>query len=328
MAGVGKRQPPVVIEQVENQTAQQDQGGEDAERPAELPEQVSREPEIHQESHRCADVRDHSSHGNRARGAPARSALGPDLAQAAVEDRDHLVDLLGRRLPAAVRRRSSAGRTGRPGRLRARVVRPGRRRPSRREIVPWSRGRGRIRSPGRAPCRGRRRSRDTCGASASKPFRSRSPCRRALASRSRSRISREHGEPGGARDRVALEGVPLDKPRVGRDRAPERVGDRPPADHRRQRCITAAQSLGDQEYVGRHAKRLGGEHPARAADARDDLVKDQEDVMPVADFAEDRQILLRRVDHAAGMADRLDQDGRHGRGIFHARSHPRRWSRR
>ena len=40
--------------------------------------------------------------------------------------------------------------------------------------------------------------------------------------------------------------------------------------------------------------------------------------MPVADLAEDRQVLFRRIDHAAGMADRLDHNGRHGRRIFHA----------
>ena len=42
-------------------------------RPAEFPEQVPREPEIHQESHRRADVRDHSSHGSQLEVLPARS---------------------------------------------------------------------------------------------------------------------------------------------------------------------------------------------------------------------------------------------------------------
>ena len=45
--------------------------------------------------------------------------------------------------------------------------------------------------------------------------------------------------------------------------------------------------------------------------------KIKQDVVPVADLAEDRQVLLGRVDHAAGVADRLDHDRRHGRRVFH-----------
>src|SRR5262249_25014871 len=41
----------------------------------------------------------------------------------------------------------------------------------------------------------------------------------------------EHRDPGGARNRVALERVPLDEPRVLGDRPPEGLGDRLPADH-------------------------------------------------------------------------------------------------
>ena len=91
----------------------------------------------------------------------------------------------------------------------------------------------------------------------------------------------------------------------------------PTANHRRKRCIAAGESLGDAEHVGRDSEGLGREHPAGAADPGDDLIEDQEDVMAVADLAKNRQILFGRVDHAAGVADRLDQDGRHGRGIFH-----------
>ena len=50
----------------------------------------------------------------------------------------------------------------------------------------------------------------------------------------------QYGESGRARDRVAFKCVPLDKPGVGRDRSPERVGDRPSAYHCRQRRIPAA----------------------------------------------------------------------------------------
>ena len=124
--------------------------------------------------------------------------------------------------------------------------------------------------------------------------------------------------PGRARDRVALEGVPLDEPRVLGDRPPEGVGDRPPADHRRERRVAAAQPLGHAEHVGRDAERLGGEHPARSGRCPVMISsKIKQDVVPVADLAEDRQVLFGRVDHAAGVADRLDQDGRHRRRVFH-----------
>ena len=61
----------------------------------------------------------------------------------------------------------------------------------------------------------------------------------------------------------------------------------------------------------------GREHLSRPADAGDDLVEDQQDVVAVADLAQDRQVLRRRVDDAAGVADRLDHDRRHGGRVFH-----------
>ena len=44
--------------------------------------------------------------------------------------------------------------------------------------------------------------------------------------------------------------------------------------------------------------------------------------MPVADLAEDRQVLLGRVDHAAGVADRLDHDRRDRRRVLHVDHSP------
>ena len=138
----------------------------------------------------------------------------------------------------------------------------------------------------------------------------------------------QHGDARGAGDRVALEGVPLDEAGVLGDRSPEGVGDRPAADHRRERRVAAAQPLGDAEHVGRHAERLGGEHLAGAADAGDDLVEDQQDVVPVADLAQDRQVLLGRVDDAAGVADRLDHDRGHRGRVLHLDRRARRAWRR
>ena len=127
----------------------------------------------------------------------------------------------------------------------------------------------------------------------------------------------EHGDPRGAGDRVPLEGVPLDEAGVLLDRPPEGVGDRAAADHRRERGVAAAQPLGHAEHVGHDAERLGGEHPAGPADAGDDLVEDQQDVVPVADLPQDRQVLVGRVDHAAGVPDRLDHDRGDRVGVFH-----------
>ena len=39
--------------------------------------------------------------------------------------------------------------------------------------------------------------------------------------------------------------------------------------------------------------------------------------MAVTDFPQQRQVLIRRVNNAARVADWLDNDGRHGGGIFH-----------
>ena len=155
------------------------------------------------------------------------------------------------------------------------------------------------------------------------------PARGRWRSRSRSRISRSTAMPGGAGDRVALEGVPLDEARVLGDRAPEGVGDRPPADHRRERRIAAAESpLATQSTSGVTPNVSAANiRPVRPMPG-DDLVEDQQDVMPVADLAEDRQVLLGRVDHAAGVADRLDQDGGDGRGVLHLDRRRRRSSRR
>src|SRR5262245_27575042 len=110
----------------------------------------------------------------------------------------------------------------------------------------------------------------------------------------------QDGDAGGAGDRVALEGVALDEAGVVLDRPPEDVADRLPADHRRQRRESAAEALGSTQDVGHHAEGLGREQVARPAGAGDDLVEDEQHVVAVADLAEDRQVLRRRVDDPAG----------------------------
>src|SRR5262249_29447712 len=49
----------------------------------------------------------------------------------------------------------------------------------------------------------------------------------------------QYGETGSARDRVALEGVPLHEAGVLADRSPEHLADRLATDHRRQRRVAA-----------------------------------------------------------------------------------------
>src|SRR6516162_6172107 len=109
----------------------------------------------------------------------------------------------------------------------------------------------------------------------------------------------------------------FDKTRILGNRSPEGIGDRLPADHGGDGRVSTAQPLGDAENVRSDAERLGREHSARSASPGYDLVENQKHVMAVAQFAEDRKILFRRIDDAAGMADRLDNDRGHRRWIFH-----------
>jgi hypothetical protein len=54
---------------------------------------------------------------------------------------------------------------------------------------------------------------------------------------------------------------------------------------RRERQVTASQSLAQAEEVGRNALLLAGEHRPGAPEPGRDLVADQEDVVPIAQLA-------------------------------------------
>ena len=145
-----------------------------------------------------------------------------------------------------------------------------------------------------APCRARRRSPDISAPAPRSPLASRAPWARAFSSRSRSMISRSTAMPAAHEIGLPSNVCPSTKPgfsAIGPQKASAIVS---AADHRRERCIAAGEALGDAEHVGRDSEGFGGEHPARAADAGDDLVKDQEDIVAVADLAKDRQVLFGR----------------------------------
>src|SRR5690606_1123147 len=51
--------------------------------------------------------------------------------------------------------------------------------------------------------------------------------------------------------------------------------------------------------------------------AGDYFIEDEQDVMPIAELAQDSQVLRRWIDDAAGMSDRLDHDRCHRLRSFH-----------
>src|SRR5215208_3546058 len=73
---------------------------------------------------------------------------------------------------------------------------------------------------------------------------------------------------------------------------------------------TPAHALGRGENVRRDPRVLDGEHLARAAEARLDLVHDQDDAALVAQFPELPEVEVRERYEAALPADRLDDDRR------------------
>ena len=71
----------------------------------------------------------------------------------------------------------------------------------------------------------------------------------------------------------------------------------------------AGEGLADRDAVGADPLVLEGEELPGAAEARLDLVEDQEAVVPVGQLAQAPQVAVRRDDDAALALDRLDEDG-------------------
>ncbi len=84
------------------------------------------------------------------------------------------------------------------------------------------------------------------------------------------------------------------------------------AEHRAHRHDAVGDPLGHGDQVRHDVEVLGGEAAAQPAEAGDDLVEDQQDAVPVADFAQALQVALGRDQHAGGPGHRLDDDRRDG----------------
>ena len=92
------------------------------------------------------------------------------------------------------------------------------------------------------------------------------------------------------------------------------LGD-PLADHDRgERQVAGGDALGQGHEVGPDVEELAGEPGARAPEARDHLVGDQQHVVLLADPLDLRPVGLGRDDHPAGALDRLADEGGDGLG--------------
>ena len=80
---------------------------------------------------------------------------------------------------------------------------------------------------------------------------------------------------------------------------PDRIDDARAGEHRSDRLVTAAKSLGDGLDIGRNALLLPGVHRAGAAHAAHHFIEDQQRAVTIADIAHRAEITLRRR-HATG----------------------------
>ncbi len=83
-------------------------------------------------------------------------------------------------------------------------------------------------------------------------------------------------------------------------------------DDARQGRVGGCQPLRDGDQIGRHAVVVRPEHRAEAPEARDDLVGDQQDVVPGEDGLDLLPVTLRRRHDAARAEHRLADEGRDG----------------
>ncbi len=79
----------------------------------------------------------------------------------------------------------------------------------------------------------------------------------------------------------------------------------------------AGEGFAEADDVGSYAGLFAGEHRAGAAEAGEDFVEDQQDVVALAEFFNFRENIGRVEFHAAGALDeRLDDDRRRFLAIF------------
>ena len=72
--------------------------------------------------------------------------------------------------------------------------------------------------------------------------------------------------------------------------------------------VARRDGLGELDHVGLDAPVLQAEHPAGAAEPGDDLVRDQQHVVPGADLADAREVVGLGRDHAAAALHRLGDE--------------------
>lgn len=84
----------------------------------------------------------------------------------------------------------------------------------------------------------------------------------------------------------------------------------------RQRGIGAGQALGDGDQIGLNAVGRVSEHRAATTKAGDDLVENQEDVVPTQHFLNSLPLAGRRRHDAASADDGLGNEGANGLGAF------------
>ncbi len=117
----------------------------------------------------------------------------------------------------------------------------------------------------------------------------------------------EVGHRRGRRDGVTAPGVPVRE--VRRARA-ERLEEPVAGDHHPERGVAARDALGGGDDVGDVVEVVTREHRADPAERADRLVRDEEDVVLVADLADPLEVAGGRREAAAGVLDRLSEDGR------------------
>ena len=118
----------------------------------------------------------------------------------------------------------------------------------------------------------------------------------------------EAGVGGGAGQRVGHVGRAVHQGRAGVV-GPERLEHPAAGDGRRERQGAAGQRLGEGDDVGRHARAGTGEQVAGAAEADEDLIEDQQQVVLVGQPAQGAQHFVGMEQHAARALDaRLDDD--------------------
>ena len=122
----------------------------------------------------------------------------------------------------------------------------------------------------------------------------------------------EVGQRNGRTDRMASEGDTVEEALALEERLHQPVAHR----HGPERGVAAGQTLGHGHDVRLIPVALGTEVVAQPTEGTDHLIRDQQHAIPVADLAHPLEVARRRGEAAAGVLDRLEEDGRHRLGTL------------